>query len=108
MVPEITVQDLAAKQAAGEPLFLLDVRQPEEHEIAALPGSLLVPMPELARRWGEIQPPAGAEIVVYCHHGIRSRTAARFLIQCGLGPVASLAGGIDAWSRFIDPTMPQY
>jgi adenylyltransferase/sulfurtransferase len=108
MVREISVQDLAAKQAAGERLLLLDVRQPEEHEIAALPGSLLVPMQELPRRWDEIRPPEGGEIIVYCHHGIRSRTAAKFLMQCGLRQVVSLAGGIDAWSRFIDPNMPRY
>lgn len=108
MVREISVQDLASRRAAAEPLLLLDVRQPEEHEIAALPGSLLVPLQDLPRRWAEIQAPPGAEIVVYCHHGVRSRTAARFLMQCGVGPVVSLAGGIDAWSRFIDPNMPRY
>jgi rhodanese-related sulfurtransferase len=108
MVREISVQDLAARQAAGEPFLLLDVRQPEEHEIAALPDSMLLPMPELPQRWSEIRPPAGAEIVVYCHHGIRSRTAANFLMQRGLANVVSLAGGIDAWSRFIDPKMPRY
>lgn len=108
MVKEISVQDLAARLAAGEEVVLLDVRQPEEHEIAALPNSLLLPMPELPRRWSEIEASEGVEIVVYCHHGIRSRTAGNFLLQSGLTRVASLAGGIDAWSRLIDPKMPRY
>ncbi len=108
MVKEISVQDLATRLASGEEVVLLDVRQPEEHEIAALPNSVLLPMAELPRRWSEIPASEGVDIVVYCHHGIRSRMAGNFLIQCGLTRVASLAGGIDAWSRLIDPKMPTY
>jgi rhodanese-related sulfurtransferase len=73
-----------------------------------LPDSVLLPLPELPGRLDEVQPPAGALVVVYCHHGIRSRSGAAILEQHGIGPVASLAGGIDAWSLEIDPTVPRY
>jgi rhodanese-related sulfurtransferase len=108
MAREITVRELADRRAKGQALYLLDVRLPEEHAIAALPQSVLIPMQELPSRWSEIDAPAGTEIVVYCHHGIRSRMAANFLMQCGLNEVVSLAGGIDAWSELIDPKMPRY
>ncbi len=104
----MSVHELAAKLAAGEPVYLLDVRQPWEHETAALPGSVLVPLPELPARAGEVLPPEGALVVVYCHHGIRSRSGAAFLARCGFAAVASLAGGIDAWSAEVDPSVPRY
>lgn len=108
MAREITVQDLADRQAKGRPVYLLDVRQPEENALAALPDSVLIPMQDLPRRWSEIQPPPGTEVVVYCHHGIRSRMAANFLTRCGFQNVFSLVGGIDAWSTQIDPKTPRY
>jgi rhodanese-related sulfurtransferase len=108
VVPQISVRQLADKHAAGEPVYLLDVRQPEEHDAVALPNSTLIPLGELPGRVGEVEPPAGALVVVYCHHGVRSLTGAHLLRQAGVGPVASLAGGIDAWSRQIDPTVPRY
>ena len=105
---EISVEELAQELAAGQPVILLDVRQPAEHATAALPGSVLVPLNELARRAGELDVPAGASVVVYCHHGIRSRSAALLLERLGFHDVASLAGGIDAWSLRIDPRVPRY
>jgi rhodanese-related sulfurtransferase len=108
MVREIDVTELARVRTAGEPVYLLDVRQPWEHDLAALPGSVLVPLDQLGERFREVAPPAGAPVVVYCHHGVRSRLAAGFLEGRGVGPVASLAGGIDAWSRLIDPKVPTY
>jgi adenylyltransferase/sulfurtransferase len=108
MVQQISVQDLAARLAAGEPVYLLDVRQPWEHEMAALPASRLIPLRELPERTAEIQPSQGALVVVYCHHGIRSLSAAAFLEQAGIRPVASLAGGIDAWAIQVDPRIPRY
>jgi rhodanese-related sulfurtransferase len=108
VVPQISVQQLSEKLAAGEPVYLLDVRQPEENAHVALPGSKFIPLGELPGRVAEVEPAAGALIVVYCHHGVRSLTGAYLLQQAGIGPVASLAGGIDAWSRQIDPTVPRY
>jgi rhodanese-related sulfurtransferase len=108
MAHEITVRELADRQSKGQPVLLLDVRQPEENALVALPDSVLIPMQELPQRWTEIQAPNGSDIVVYCHHGIRSRMAANFLMKCGLINVFSLAGGIDAWSEQIDSKLPRY
>jgi adenylyltransferase/sulfurtransferase len=107
-VREISVEELAQELAAGQPVILLDVRQPAEHATAALPGSVLVPLNELASRAGELDVPAGATVVVYCHHGIRSRSAALLLERLGFHDVASLAGGIDTWSLRVDPRVPRY
>ena len=108
MIQQIHPRELAAKRKAGEAVHLLDVRQQWEHETAALPDSQLIPLDQLMARAAEIQPPEGALLVVYCHHGIRSLSAAAFLQQEGLANVASLAGGIDAWSQQIDPAVPRY
>jgi adenylyltransferase/sulfurtransferase len=108
MVRQIDVKRLAAKLAANEPVYLLDVRQPAEHQLAALPGSRLVPLNQLASRAGEVQVPEGCQVVVYCHHGMRSLTGAALLERLGFPDVVSLAGGIDAWSREVDPRVPRY
>jgi rhodanese-related sulfurtransferase len=108
LVAEIEPRQLAEKMAAGEALYLVNVRQPWEHETAALPGSLLIPLNELRARSGEIRPPGGALVVVYCHHGIRSLHGAAFLRRLGLANVVSLAGGLDAWSLEVDPGVRRY
>jgi len=76
VVRQVDVRRLAAKLKAGEPVYLLDVRQPWEHETAALPGSVLIPLDQLAARAGEVRPPEGAAVVVYCRHGVRSLSGA--------------------------------
>jgi adenylyltransferase/sulfurtransferase len=108
VVRQINVRDLAVKLAAREPVYFVDVRQPWEHEIAALPNSVVLPLDELMNRLGELQPADGALVVVYCHHGIRSLSGAALLEGAGFKKVVSLAGGIDAWSLEIDPTIPRY
>jgi adenylyltransferase/sulfurtransferase len=107
-VREITCRDLHRRLTAGEPVYLIDVREPWENRLAALPGSVLVPLGELAGRAGELAPPPGALVVAYCHHGVRSLRAALLLDRAGLGPVLSLAGGIDRWSAEIDPAVQRY
>ena len=91
-----------------QPVYLLDVRLPIEHEFVALPNSVLVPVQELAMRWKEVVPTPEQTLVVYCHHGVRSWHAAMFLEQQGYSNVYSLEGGIEAWSCLIDPTVPRY
>lgn len=86
--------------------LLLDVRTPEEVEIATLPGALNIPLHELAARLGEIG--QAAAIAIYCHHGVRSEQAARLLERQGRTAVSHLEGGIDAWSVQIDPTVARY
>lgn len=108
MPRQITVDDLSRLLDQGAPLILLDVRQPWEHEKASLPDSVLIPLPELEQRVTEVVAPPGALIVVYCHHGVRSLGGATILEENGISEVASLAGGIDAWSRQIDPRVPRY
>lgn len=105
---QMRVTELKAKLDAGEPVYLLDVRQPEEFAVCRLPGGVLIPLGELPRRTDEVTPPAGATVVVYCHHGVRSLTGAALLERAGFTDVASLAGGIDAWSLHIDPAVPRY
>ena len=73
-----------------------------------MPGSVLIPLGDLAGRTHEIDPPAEATVVVYCHHGVRSQRAAVYLSQLGFEKVANLAGGIDWWSQLIDPAVPRY
>ena len=90
----------------GVPLALLDVREPWEAQIASLDGSRLLPLGELAGRLDEL--PRERPLVVYCHVGIRSAHAVAFLRAQGFTAASSLAGGIEAWSREIDPTMPRY
>ncbi|MSR30982.1 MAG: hypothetical protein EXR99_05690 [Gemmataceae bacterium] len=106
----LTIQPKLLKEwiDQGKPVFLIDVRQPWEHDLVSLPGSQLFPLGELQSALGEIQPGPGAMLVVYCHHGIRSLSGAAILEQGGLSPAYSLSGGIDAWSREVDPAIPRY
>ena len=105
---EIDPRALAGKLRRGETVWLLDVRNDWEHQLARLPDQALIPLPELPSRLDEVRPPAGAEIVCYCHHGVRSLTAAAILRQAGFANAVSLSGGIDLWSRTIDPSVPRY
>jgi rhodanese-related sulfurtransferase len=107
MLPQIQPTDLKAMLDAGQPVLLVDVREPDEHAYCALPGSVLIPLGELAARAGEVDP-GEALVVVYCHHGVRSLSGAAVLRHAGVPEVASLRGGIDLWSRTVDPTVPRY
>ncbi len=93
-------------QAAEKPL-LLDVREPWEFRICHIEGSKLVPMREIPAAAAELDP--DQEIVVICHHGIRSLQVARYLEEhLGFSNVINLAGGVDAWAREIDKGMAVY
>ena len=108
MPKEIDVQQLPEHLKNGQTVHLLDVRQPWENEIAALPESLLIPLDQLMVRSSEMAHLKEDLLVVYCHHGIRSLSAAALLEHLGFQNVCSLGGGIDAWSLMIDPTVPRY
>jgi rhodanese-related sulfurtransferase len=101
-------EQLAAKLQNGDSVYLVDVRQQWENEYCQLANSLLIPLAELPSRLEEVVPPAGATIVVYCHHGVRSLSGASILRQAGFQNVASLSGGIEAWSLLVDPKVPRY
>ncbi len=108
-VPELTATQLRAMLAGGERPLLLDVRSHGEHLTVALPGSMLVPLPELAERMDEVREEGGGRgVVAYCHHGVRSRSAAALLLSSGFSAVWSLRGGIDAWAVQVEPGMPRY
>lgn len=85
---------------------LLDVREPWEYDTARIAGAQLVPMREVPGRVAEID--ASRDIVAICHHGGRSMQVAMFLEKQGFTRVHNLMGGIDAWSRAVDPSVPTY
>jgi rhodanese-related sulfurtransferase len=87
---------------------LLDVREPFEHALAAIPGSTLIPLGEIPDRAGELDAWRDEEIVVYCHHGVRSAHAIGWLRQLGFAKLVNLAGGIDRWSLEVDHGIPRY
>ncbi len=91
---------------AGAPPLLLDVREPWEFQRARIADTLLIPMREIPAALTRLDPER--EIVVICHHGIRSRHVAQFLESRGFGRVINLSGGIDAWAREVDPSIPFY
>lgn len=105
---QITPPQLAdwLKDASRPAPFLLDVREPQEFAYCAIPGSVPMPMASVPARLNEL--PAGAEVVVICHHGGRSMQVAMFLERQGFGSVINLAGGVAQWARQVDPAMPQY
>ncbi len=105
IIAEMSVAQLKDRLERGEKLFLLDVREPFEYEIVNLKGRL-IPLGELPGRLDELD--REREIVVYCHHGNRSRYATEFLQGQGFRSVINLTGGIDAWVTEIDPMMPRY
>ena len=108
MFTAIRATELEERLRSGRPTVLVDVRQPWEHDLAKLPGSVLIPLPELPERAGEIDVPEGALVVAYCHHGVRSHSGAAILDKHGFPNVASLIGGIEAWSLEVDPKTPRY
>ncbi len=103
---EISVRDFAARRAAGEPHVLLDVREPDEVATAAIAGATVIRMAEIPQHLGEL--PADRPIVVMCHHGSRSAHVAGYLNANGFANAINLDGGIDAWSREIDPGIARY
>ena len=108
-VRQVSAPAVAAALAAGDPVLLVDVRQPAEVAICTLPGpTAFIPLGELAVRAGEIDPAPGTLVVCVCHHGVRSYKAAAFLAQAGVENVASLYGGTEAWSLSVDPAVRRY
>ncbi|MEA2693961.1 MAG: sulfur-carrier protein adenylyltransferase/sulfurtransferase [Acidobacteriota bacterium] len=103
---DIQVQELKSWRDEGRDFAVLDVRNPQEYEIARIEGSKLIPLHELRDRLGELDP--AASLVVLCHHGPRSGQAVRFLRQMGFARARNLAGGIERWSSQVDPSVPRY
>ena len=113
--PEISVQDVHAKQQDGEEFILVDVREPNELELASLAEDAFtsLPLSDLRERRLKAVPDAlsqdkDAEVVVFCHKGLRSAQATVFLRQQGWSKAVSMAGGIDAWAEEIDESVGKY
>lgn len=111
---ELSSSALRERFDRGEVITLLDVRQPEERAFCAIgvpptSGDLFVPMSEVPARLEEIRiGRAQGPVVVYCHHGVRSLTVVEWLAKQGIAEVYNLWGGIDAYSRNVDSTIPRY
>jgi adenylyltransferase/sulfurtransferase len=103
---EIDPAALRRRLEDGNDVFLLDVRNPDEFEICRIDGAKLIPLPQLLE--GMHQLDSARDVAVYCHTGIRSAQAVNFLRSVGFSRVKNLRGGIDAWSREVDPSVPRY
>jgi rhodanese-related sulfurtransferase len=106
---EIAPSEVKQRLDAGEKLHLIDVREPNEFALAHIEGGELIPMRQIP---GELQTLEGradeAVLIVFCHHGVRSLNVVNWLRQQGLESCQSMAGGIDAWSLTVDPSVPRY
>jgi rhodanese-related sulfurtransferase len=105
-IGEIEPAELKQRLDRGDALAVLDVREPEEVAIAALPGTVHIPMNDIPARLAELD--RDAEWVVMCHHGMRSAQVAMYLARMGFTRVANLSGGIEEWSLTVDPSVPRY
>lgn len=105
-IARIAVSELQIRLQQARPPLLVDVRELDEWEYCRLPGAQHLPLSELESRYAELD--RSQEIVLYCHHGMRSMQAAEFLAGAGFARLASLDGGIDAWAAEIDPNVPRY
>jgi len=107
MIRQLTVRELKEKldQGTGD-LLVIDVREPWELNVCSLPGTLSIPMRAIPARYPELS--KDSEIVLMCHHGVRSQQVAYFLERQGFSNLNNLVGGIAAWAREVDPAMPTY
>lgn len=103
---EVDAREVQARRARGEDFDLVDVREPHEFEIAHIEGARLIPLNSLPARLSELD--SSREIVLHCHHGQRSMRALEYLYSSGFRKLKNLRGGIDSWSRDVDPLVPRY
>ena len=102
----ISPQEAKAKMDNGDKVIFLDVREPWEIEINRLGNPVHIPLADLPKRYQELSP--YAEIIVYCHMGVRSMKATRFLKDQQFKNVKNLTGGIEGWSLNVDSSVPRY
>ncbi|HEX8127752.1 MAG TPA: rhodanese-like domain-containing protein [Pyrinomonadaceae bacterium] len=102
----ITPEEFAERAARGERVRLIDVREPEEFELARVEGAELLPLSRFREWEGALD--AGEEIVVMCHHGVRSAQVCAYLAGQGFTKMFNLAGGIERWSQEVDRSVPRY
>jgi molybdopterin/thiamine biosynthesis adenylyltransferase/rhodanese-related sulfurtransferase/molybdopterin converting factor small subunit len=102
----LTSRELKAELDRGEPIVIVDVREPQEFQINRLPGSILIPLGDLQKRYVELEP--NANIVTQCKSGMRSAKAQDFLRSKGFTRVRNLTGGVLGWIDQVDPSQPKY
>lgn len=103
---QIAPAELKQKLDSGEKPLIVDVREPWEAEICTISGAKLVPLNTVAENMGAFE--GAAEVILFCHHGMRSLNAAAFLRRQGIDGARSLTGGIERWASEIDPGMTRY
>ena len=104
---EIATEELKSLRDAASNVTVLDVREPWEVEVAKIADSKHIPMGDIPARFSQELDPED-HIIVVCHHGVRSMNVTAWLRQQGFEKVQSLRGGIDRWSREVDPKVPIY
>jgi rhodanese-related sulfurtransferase len=106
---EVLPSEVKRRLDAGERLYLIDVREPLEFQLARIEGSELIPMRTVPAALQDLESKADeGTIIVFCHHGMRSLNVVNWLRQQGVAECQSMAGGIDLWSIEIDPSVPRY
>lgn len=103
----MTVEELKAKQDAGDKFRLIDVREPSEYRVARIEGADLKPLGQITQ-WAQELSEKGEEIILHCHHGMRSDRACQYLASQGFTNVKNLIGGIDEWSLKVDSSVARY
>jgi rhodanese-related sulfurtransferase len=102
----VTPRELKERLDRGDPIFLLDVREPDEVEMASIGGAHVIPSGQILMRAAEV--PKDKDVVIFCHIGARSMMAAYQLKRKGWTRVANMTGGIEAWSLEVDSSVPRY
>jgi rhodanese-related sulfurtransferase len=106
---EIAPREVRQRIDAGEPIRLIDVREPAEHAVTRIEGAELIPMGWVPSRLQHLDAAADeATLIVFCHHGVRSLNVTCWLREQGVAACQSMAGGIDRWSEEVDASVPRY
>jgi rhodanese-related sulfurtransferase len=104
---EVSPSEVKARIDSGEAVRLIDVREPQEHQITRIEGAELIPMNSIPQHLQELEDD-GPALIVFCHHGVRSLSVVDWLRRQGVENCQSMAGGIDLWSLTVDPAVPRY
>ena len=103
---EVTPREVSARLERGDKFLFVDVREKWEYEASHIEGSVLVPLREIPAHLQRLE--TEADVVFFCHHGVRSMDAAVWLRSKGVAGARSMAGGIDRWTTEVDPQVPRY
>ncbi|MDZ7640105.1 MAG: rhodanese-like domain-containing protein [Bryobacterales bacterium] len=106
---EITVSAVKEMLEKKEPVRMIDVREPKEHQLCQISGSQLIPMGTIPQHLSQLEGDSEeSKLIVFCHHGMRSLNVVAWLREKGVANCVSMSGGIDAWSLQVDASVPRY